>query len=70
MGNAPSGFHAVTGDIRGRSPEREEENAMEFKKIQDAFVHELNGLYDAEKQINEALPKMRKAASSSELKQA
>ncbi len=36
-----------------------------FKKL---YIHELNDLYDAEKQLVEALPKMVKAATSSELR--
>jgi ferritin-like metal-binding protein YciE len=38
--------------------------------LHDAFLDELRDLYDAEKQITKALPKMVKAASSSELQTA
>ena len=38
--------------------------------LRELFVHELSDLYSAEKQITEALPKMAKAASFPELKQA
>ncbi len=38
--------------------------------LEDAFIEEIRDLYDAEKQIVKALPKMAKAASSGELKNA
>jgi ferritin-like metal-binding protein YciE len=38
--------------------------------LHDAFIDELRDTYDAEKQLLKALPKMAKAASSPELKQA
>lgn len=38
--------------------------------LEDLFVEQIQDLYDAEHQITKALPKMAKAASSSELKQA
>src|SRR5918993_1681229 len=38
--------------------------------LHDAFIDELRDTYDAEKQLLRALPKMAKAASSPELKQA
>jgi len=38
--------------------------------LHDAFIDELRDAYDAEKQITKALPKMVKAASSEELKEA
>ena len=41
-----------------------------MKSLEDLFVHELKDLYSAEKQILKALPKMAKAASNEELKQA
>jgi ferritin-like metal-binding protein YciE len=40
---------------------------MKQAKFEDLFREELEDLYDAEKQIVEALPKMMKAASSEEL---
>jgi ferritin-like metal-binding protein YciE len=43
---------------------------MSVESIQDLFVEELKDLYSAEKQIIKALPKMAKAASSDELRQA
>jgi ferritin-like metal-binding protein YciE len=38
--------------------------------LRDAFIDELRDVYDAEKQLIKALPKMAKAASSLELKEA
>jgi ferritin-like metal-binding protein YciE len=43
---------------------------MSVESIEDLFVEELKDLYSAEKQITKALPKMAKAASSEELRQA
>ena len=43
---------------------------MKMKTLQDLFADEIKDLYSAETQIVKALPKMAKAASSPELKQA
>src|SRR5258708_33096674 len=43
---------------------------MSVESIEDLFVEELKDLYSAEKQITKALPKMAKAASSEDLRQA
>ena len=43
---------------------------MPIKTVQDLFVEELRDIYNAERQITKALPKMAKAAGSPELKQA
>lgn len=43
---------------------------MPLKNLQDLYVDELKDLYNAEQQILKALPKMAKAASSAELKNA
>jgi ferritin-like metal-binding protein YciE len=43
---------------------------MKMKTLHDLFVHELKDLHSAEKQLLRALPKMAKAASSDDLKQA
>ena len=40
---------------------------MKLASLDDLFVEELKDLYDAEKQLTKALPKMAKAASSEEL---
>src|SRR4051794_4156631 len=47
-----------------------EEDAMKMKSLHDLYVDELKDLYSAENQILKALPKMAKAASSEELRQA
>jgi ferritin-like metal-binding protein YciE len=39
----------------------------DIKTVKEAFVHELSDIYSAEKQLTEALPKMRKAAANSAL---
>lgn len=43
---------------------------MKIQSMEDLFVHELGDLYNAEKQILKALPKMVKAATATELKMA
>lgn len=43
---------------------------MPMTTLHDLLVHELKDLYSAEKQITKALPKMAKAVSSEELRQA
>ena len=43
---------------------------MSLDGLEAAFYHELRDVYDAEKQLVKALPKVAKAASSDELKQA
>lgn len=42
----------------------------EFHSLNDLFIHELGDLYDAEKRLTTALPKMAEAATNSDLKQA
>ncbi len=44
--------------------------AKKLETLKDLFVEELRDLYSAEKQIIKALPKMRKAANSDQLKAA
>ena len=41
---------------------------MSIENLDDLFLHELKDVYDAEKQILKALPKMAKAASTDELR--
>jgi ferritin-like metal-binding protein YciE len=43
---------------------------MSLGNLKDLFLHELKDIYDGEKQIVKALPKMIKAASSEELRSA
>ena len=38
--------------------------------LHDAFIDELRDVYDAEKQLTKALPKLAKAATSDELREA
>jgi ferritin-like metal-binding protein YciE len=46
------------------------EESMKLKNLDDLFVDGLQDVYDAEKRITKALPKMAKAATSPELKEA
>ncbi|WP_243042392.1 ferritin-like domain-containing protein [Dyella sedimenti] len=41
-----------------------------IKSIEDLFIHALSDIYSAEKQLTRALPRLSRAASSSELSQA
>jgi len=43
---------------------------MEMESLQDLFVEDLKDLYSAETQLTKALPKMAKAATNPDLKQA
>ena len=43
---------------------------MKLSDLNDLFLHELKDVYDAEHQLLKALPRMAKAASSTELQQA
>ncbi|MCC6613636.1 MAG: ferritin-like domain-containing protein [Anaerolineae bacterium] len=43
---------------------------MAMQSLDDLFVHELKDVYDAEHQVVKALPKMAKAATSSDLQAA
>lgn len=43
---------------------------MSIKTLKDVYIDQLKDMYSAEKQLTEALPKMAKAASHSELKSA
>ncbi len=40
---------------------------MKIKTLEDLFLHELSDMYNAEKQLTKALPKMAKAASNADL---
>jgi ferritin-like metal-binding protein YciE len=44
--------------------------STDIESFEDLFVLEIEDLYDAEKQLTEALPKMADAANSTQLKQA
>jgi len=43
---------------------------MQLQSLNDVLTHELQDLYDAEKQLLQALPKMAQAASNDELRSA
>jgi ferritin-like metal-binding protein YciE len=43
---------------------------MKMKTLEDLLFHELKDLYSAEKQLTKALPKMAKAATNEDLKEA
>jgi len=43
---------------------------MTIKTIEDLFIHELSDIYSAEKQLTKALPRLARAASAPELKEA
>src|SRR4051812_39305860 len=43
---------------------------MSISNLEDLFLHELKDIFDAERQLVKALPKMAKAASSEELQAA
>jgi ferritin-like metal-binding protein YciE len=61
--NAWGGPNRSIINYRGR-------NTMALETLQDLWVHELKDLYSAERQLIQALPKMAKAATSNELRQA
>ncbi len=44
--------------------------AMKIKSLRDLFIHQLRDLFSAEKQLVKALPKLAKAATNEELKEA
>ncbi len=44
--------------------------ALKLESMKELLVHEMQDLYNAEKQITKALPKMQEAAQASHLKQA
>jgi ferritin-like metal-binding protein YciE len=48
----------------------DERRIMQLQSLQDVLTHELQDLYDAEKQLVQALPKMEQAASNQELRRA
>ena len=43
---------------------------MALDNLQDLFIDELKDIYNAEKQLTKALPRMAKAASSTQLQRA
>jgi ferritin-like metal-binding protein YciE len=51
-------------------PNSTEDESMKLESMEDLFLDQIKDLYSAETQIVKALPKMSKAASSPELKEA
>ena len=43
---------------------------MSVKTLEELFIHELSDIYSAEKQLTKALPKLARASTSPELKEA
>ncbi|MDQ7998008.1 MAG: ferritin-like domain-containing protein [Luteibacter sp.] len=43
---------------------------MTIKTIEDLFIHELSDIYSAEKQLTKSLPRMARASTAPELKEA
>lgn len=43
---------------------------MDIKTLQDAFIHEISDMHDAENRLSKALPKMARAAKNPDLKKA
>src|ERR1700744_1368891 len=54
----------------GSETSRSGRTSMAIKTIEDLFIHELSDIYSAEKQLTKALPKLARAASAPELKEA
>jgi ferritin-like metal-binding protein YciE len=54
--------------LRLRPPQKE--NDMAVNNLRDALVDEIKDLYSAEKQLTKALPKLAKAASNDQLREA
>jgi ferritin-like metal-binding protein YciE len=55
---------------RFKTTTREVLMSKKLVSLEDLYLHELKDVYNAEKQITKALPKLAKAASSEELKSA
>src|SRR5262249_9142824 len=51
-------------------PIKGERTVAELSSLRDAFIEEIKDLYDAEKQLTKALPKMAKAAANPDLRKA
>src|ERR1043166_9554443 len=63
------GILALREDLR-LSREKEKRRMTENGTLHDAFLDELRDLYDAEKQLTKALPKLAKTATSPKLREA
>src|SRR3954469_26056280 len=59
-----------SGPMQGRLPHLSRNNPMKLNSLGDLFLDQLKDVYNAEKQLVKALPKMARAASSAELRMA
>src|SRR6187399_405431 len=66
----PRNSKTTTGRARATNGTKSAAPYNEESKLKELFVEELKDIYWAEKHLTKALPKMAKAASSDELRQA
>jgi ferritin-like metal-binding protein YciE len=66
----PVQVHRAHNNRTKTRKEREKRGIMNLDTLKELYVNELRDLYNAEGQLVKALPKMAKAASSDELKEA
>src|SRR5262245_66107858 len=70
----PMWFSSSTSDYPAiflqSSPKKRRSTMPETATLHDAFLDELRDLYDAEKQLTKALPKLAKTATSPKLREA
>jgi ferritin-like metal-binding protein YciE len=66
----PRNSKSTSGSTRSRSSAKTATPYNEESKLKELFVEELKDIYSAEKQLTKALPKMAKAATSEELRNA
>lgn len=66
----PRNSKSTSTSTRGRSSTKAAAPYNEESKLKELFVEELKDIYSAEKQLTKALPKMAKAATSEELRNA
>ena len=66
----PRNSKSTSTSTRGRSSAKSAAPYNEESKLKELFVEELKDIYSAEKQLTKALPKMAKAATSEELRNA
>lgn len=66
----PRNSKSTSASTRGRSSAKAAAPYNEESKLKELFVEELKDIYSAEKQLTKALPKMAKAATSEELRNA
>ena len=66
----PRNSKSTSTSTRGRSSAKAAAPYNEESKLKELFVEELKDIYSAEKQLTKALPKMAKAATTEELRNA